>query len=130
MNTYNDESTSKVTLLEGAVEVKIAGSRKLLKPGQQAQVNNDIKLVNGADLDAVMAWKNGLFQFGDKADLQQIMRRISRWYDVDIYYEGTFTDQYFGGEIPMNSNLSQVLEILRTSGVKFVIEGKKVVVKT
>ena len=86
--------------------------------------------INGVDIEEVMAWKNGKFQFGEKADLHLIMRKIARWYDVDVEYEGGTINQRFGGEMPMNSNLSQVLEILRTSGVNFTIDGKKVIVKS
>jgi transmembrane sensor len=130
MDTYEDEGINKVTLLEGSIQISISNHRNLLKPGQQAQINEDIKLINGVDIDEVMAWKNGKFQFGEKADLNLIMKKIARWYDVDVEYEGGEIHQEFGGEMPMNSNLSQVLEILRTSGVKFTIDGKKVIVKS
>jgi len=128
INTYADERVNKITLLEGSISVSINDQEDLMRPGQQAQVNNKIKLVNGVDIEAVMAWKNGIFQFGDKMDLQLIMGKIARWYDVDIDYQGGAINQKFGGEIPMNSNLSEVLEILKTSGVKFTIDGKKVMV--
>lgn len=130
INTYNDEGTSKVTLLEGSVKVSKLNSQSFLKPGQQAQIGNGIRLVKGVNLEEVMSWKNGMFQFGQKADLRLIMKKIARWYDVDVDYEGTAINQQFGGEMPMSSNLSQVLEILKTSGVKFTIEGKKVIVKS
>ncbi|MEO5892161.1 MAG: FecR domain-containing protein [Ferruginibacter sp.] len=129
INTYQDDRVNKVTLLEGSVKVSLNGHENFLKPGQQAQIRDDIKLINGVNIDEVMAWKNGMFQFGEKTDLQTIMKKIERWYDVDVNYEGGIVSQRFGGEIPMNSNLSQVLEILRTSGVKFTIDGKKVIVK-
>ncbi|MEP7143694.1 MAG: FecR domain-containing protein [Ferruginibacter sp.] len=129
INTYEEERINKVTLLEGSIKIAINNHARLIKPGQQAQVNDEIKLVDGINTEEVMAWKNGLFQFGEKADLNIIMRKIARWYDVTVDYEGGVADQRFGGEIPMNSNLSQVLEILRTSGVKFTIDGKKVIVK-
>ncbi|MEO6328272.1 MAG: FecR domain-containing protein [Ginsengibacter sp.] len=130
INSYGDEGMNKVTLLEGSIKVSLNNYQNLLKPGQQAQITNDIKLVNAVDIEKVMAWKNGKFQFGEKADLHLIMKKIARWYDVDVEYEGGPVTQRFGGEMPMNSNLSQVLEILKTSGVKFTIDGKKVIVKS
>ncbi len=129
INTYDDDGTSKVTLLEGSVKIIKDGKQNLLKPGQQAQISDNIQVINNINVDEVIAWKNGQFQFGDKADLHLIMKKIARWYDVDIAYEGGPVNQRFGGEMPMNSNLSQVLEILKTSGVKFKIDGKKVIVK-
>jgi transmembrane sensor len=130
INTYENEGINKVTLLEGSIKVSISNHQNFLKPGQQAQIKDDIKMVNGVDIEEVVAWKNGKFQFGEKADLNQIMRKIARWYDVDVEFEGGAINQRFGGEMPMNSNLSQVLEILRTSGVNFTIDGKKVIVKS
>lgn len=130
INTYEDEGINKVTLLEGSVKVSINNHEDILKPGQQAQIKDDIKLVNGVDMEEVMAWKIGKFQFGEKADLNLIMMKIARWYDVDVEYEGRIIHQQFGGEMPMNSNLSEVLEILRTSGVNFTIDGKKVIVRS
>ena len=129
VNTYDDEADIKVTLLEGSVKVIKGNSSGLLKPGQQAQVTTDIRIVNTVDVDEVMAWKNGKFQFGEKTDIGSIMRQIARWYDVDVVYDGAVPKQRFGGEMPRNSNLSQVLEILKTSGVKFSIEGRKVTIR-
>jgi ferric-dicitrate binding protein FerR (iron transport regulator) len=128
-NTYQDEGTNKVTLLEGSIAVSMGSYKNVIKPGQQAQISKDIKVINAVDLEEVMAWKNGKFQFGVNSDLHVIMKKIARWYDVDVEYESGRITQRFGGELPMDSNLSQVLEILRTSGVKFTIAGKKVIVK-
>jgi transmembrane sensor len=130
IDTYQDEGINKITLLEGSVKISLNNHQNLLKPGQQAQIKDDIKLVSGVDLEEVVAWKNGKFQFGEKADLHLIMKKIARWYDVDVDYEGGAINQRFGGELPMSSNLSQVLEILRISGVNFTIDGKKVIVKS
>jgi len=74
-----------------------------------------------------MAWKNGKFYF-DGADIKAIMRQISRWYDVDVQYEGPVTEREFGGQMPRASNLSEVLRILEESNVHFRLEGKKLVV--
>jgi ferric-dicitrate binding protein FerR (iron transport regulator) len=116
--------------LEGSIKVSTGNHQNLLTPGQQAQITNTIKLISDVDIEEVMAWKNGKFQFGEKADLHLIMLKIARWYDVEVEYDGGIINQRFGGEMPMNSNLSEVLEILRTSGVKFTIDGKKIKVKS
>jgi len=142
INTYEDDAMIKTTLLEGSVKMSADNGQRsvIIKPGQQAilqsaqdknQGNHSIPkiMVQAANIEEVMAWKNGKFQFGDQADLHLIMKKIARWYDVDVEYEGGELNQMFGGEMPMSSNLSQVLEILRTSGVKFILDGKKVIVK-
>ena len=134
VNSYEDEATVQTTLLEGSVKVSKNNASKILSPGQQAQVNNDlsrdrsIKVLKDIDLDAVIAWKNGYFSFG-QTDLGTLMRQIGRWYDVEIVYAGAIPRRRFGGEISRNTSLSQVLKALEESKVHFRIEGKKVIVQ-
>ena len=130
VNAYDDESDIKVTLLEGSVRVSSIQHPgfSILKPGQQAQISSDIKVVNGADIEEVMAWKNGLFQFGG-SDVETVMRQLSRWYDVDIKYEGPKPIANFRGTISRQESIAEVLKMLElTKAVKFRIEGKTVIV--
>ncbi|MGH2565646.1 MAG: FecR family protein, partial [Ginsengibacter sp.] len=81
VNAYDDEEALKVTLLEGSVKVSQGNSNQTLSPGEQAQVTSQkqIYLDKAPDLDQVMAWKNGLFNF-NKTDIGTIMRQVQRWY--------------------------------------------------
>jgi ferric-dicitrate binding protein FerR (iron transport regulator) len=126
---YTDEAAVQTTLLEGAVKIHTAGQARLLHPGQQAQLaqTGDIRVVNDVDLEQVIAWKTGLFQF-NRADLHQVMRQVARWYDVDIRYEGYIPQREFGGKISRSSSIADVLKILELSKVHFRIEGKTIVV--
>jgi len=129
INAYDDEAVIKTTLLEGAVKIMKGNTSALLKPGDQAQVssNGNIKVITDADVDQAVAWKNGYFQFR-RDNLQQVLRQLTRWYDVDVKYDGLITDMQFGGRISRNNNLSEVLKILELSNVHFRIEGKTIVV--
>lgn len=128
VNAYDDEPNIKVTLLEGSVKVSKNELTGMLKPGQQAQINSEIKLLDNPDLDQVMAWKNGLFKF-DGSDVTSVMRQVSRWYDVEIIYEGEKPIANFRGTISRQGNISEVLKMLElTKAVNFRIEGKKVFV--
>jgi ferric-dicitrate binding protein FerR (iron transport regulator) len=128
VNTYTDENAVKITLLEGAVKISKAGSAEMLKPGQQAQVTAIIKVVDGIDTDAVMAWKNGFFHFGNTS-IQELMKQLARWYDIDIVYKGEIPQRAFGGEISREANLSQVLKILNESKVRCRLEGTKLIIE-
>jgi transmembrane sensor len=133
VNAYEDEEDIKVTLLEGSVKIlRSAQDDKgtLLKPGQQAVVREgeNIHVVNDVDVEMIMGWKNGKFEF-DKTDLTTIMRQISRWYDVEVVYEKKATTEKFGGGISRNLPLSGVLQMLENSGVHFRLEGKKLFVQ-
>lgn len=127
VNAYDDEADIKVTLLEGSVKVSNGSASDFLKPGQQAQITTAIKVVNAVVVEQVVAWKNGLFQF-NRGSLQEVMRQIARWYDVDVTYEGIIPERQFGGKINRDANASQVLKILEESKVNFRIEGKKIFV--
>ena len=129
INAYPDELEMKTTLIEGSVKVINATNKKILKPGQQIQINRDgeINVNSHADIDQTLAWKNGLFNFNG-ASLETVLRQLSRWYDVDIVYNAKIPAKKFGGEIQRDLNLSEVLEVLKETGVHYKIENKKLYV--
>ncbi|HMH21377.1 MAG TPA: FecR domain-containing protein [Puia sp.] len=125
---YANESAVKTTLLSGGVKVFWGDKHSILKPGQQALVNaSGLKLTDEVNIDAVIAWKNGFFNF-DNADIPAVMRQIGRWYDVEVNYEGTMPVRSFGGKMNRNLHLSEVVEILKTSDINCRIEGRKLIV--
>src|SRR5690606_10709012 len=110
-----DEPHLKTTLVEGAVRIGNA----VLRPGE-AYVNGEIITANiGQDL----AWKNGVFNF-DKMPIEMVMRQLDRWYDITIEYEEGIPDVKVGGEMGMDLNLSQVLNILSDMEVNYRLEGR------
>ncbi|GLU54699.1 FecR family protein [Dyadobacter frigoris] len=136
VNGYEDEEFVKTTLLEGSVKVKLSGSKNveaILKPGQQAQLSQSTDLqaskisIQEVDTENVISWKNGYFKF-DNISLQELMRQISRWYDVEVVYEGPVKDYEFVGQIERSANLTKVLKVLELGGVHFRIEGKKIII--
>lgn len=131
INAYSDESEVKTTLLEGSVKVTENNNTALLKPGEQAGVNNIVGniAIKQVDVDKVVAWKNGLFRF-DGDDIDNIMRQISRWYDVDVQYEGKKPQGHFSGIINRNLPLSKLLYMLKLNEVKFDEKGKGVTIKS
>lgn len=129
INAYNDEPAIITTLLEGSVKVDKDNTIVTIKPGEEAVWANhghQFK-IDQADLDAAVAWKNGLFQF-NHASIASILRQASRWYDVEISYKENIPQLTFSGNLPRNVNASRLLEILSITGVHFNIEGKKIIV--
>ncbi|SMC38036.1 FecR family protein [Pedobacter africanus] len=130
INSYADEGSVKTTLAEGSVRViPAAEAEKItLKPGEQSELDNKGIKVKKADLEAVLAWKQGDFIF-DGEDLKSIMRKVARWYDVEVIYKGVFDHLKFGGSISRSKNISSVLGIMEETGsVHFHIEGKRITV--
>lgn len=129
INTYQDEPSVKVTLLEGSIRVNKEKSSVILKPGQQASVSGQSQSipVKNADVGQVMAWKNGEFKF-QSTPMEEMMRQISRWYDVEVVYEGDIKADPVSGTMKREWTASQTLDVLKWMGYKFRIEGKKITV--
>jgi len=129
VSAYPDEQAYVTTLLEGSIKIAIGdeSAGKLLKPGQQAMVSQYIK-VEAADPDAAVAWKNDIFYFSDEP-VQNIMRKLGRWYNVEVEFRGTIAKTGLWGQISMKKSLSEVLEVLEETGqVHFNVQGRRVIV--
>jgi transmembrane sensor len=130
INAYGDEPMAKITLVNGVVAVTHQDRRVVLNPGQQARIDGaQLSVAAGVDVDEVLAWKNGQFQF-DNAGTAEIMRQVARWYDVDVRYEGDVLQRHFSGGVPRAANVSALLHVLElTKSVRFRIDGKQIIVQ-
>jgi ferric-dicitrate binding protein FerR (iron transport regulator) len=151
INAYPDEKEIKTTLFQGSVRVSRETSTSVvgvntnneklsvvLRPGQQTALvvgvntnNRDFKVLSNVDLEAVMAWKNGLFAFHN-ADLPTVMRQLSRWYNIDVTYEGNVPREkfLFNGKMGKDLSLDTVLDLLANARVHYRIEpGNKLVIR-
>jgi hypothetical protein len=127
INAYSDEDDIKTTLLEGSVRLASGNSHNLLKPGEQGIVKgNNIRVIE-VDAERTAAWKNGFFDF-NRASIRDIMKQLSRWYNIEVVYNGKVSDDEFMGRIERNVKLSQVLHVLELSHVHFKVEDKKITV--
>lgn len=132
INAYANEPNNKTTLLEGSVKVSNLSTlaSNILKPGQQSVIasSSNFVLVRNVDAEDAITWKDGFFSFNDE-NLQTIMNKISRWYNVDIDYRGAKMDKLFGGRISRFNSVNEVLETLQATGdVHFKIEERRILV--
>jgi transmembrane sensor len=127
---YHDETFLKTTLTEGSVAMSKNGNEVLLKPGEGgiAPIGTNKIQVAATDASQDLAWKNGQFYF-NRTDLTAIMKQLARWYDLEIRYAGKVPDKRFVGKISRYTNLSDVLDVLRLSGLKFSMTGKTLIVE-
>lgn len=138
INAYNDDNSMKTTLLEGSIKVGLVNHEKeenkteaftILKPGQQSVLTDGTIRIVQADMEEAIAWKNGYFKFNSES-LSTVMHQLSRWYDVEVVYEGEISKDRFGGTISRYKNVADVLEMLEsTKLVKFKVEGRKIIVR-
>ncbi len=89
VSAYEEESI-KTSLLEGAVKI----ADKVLKPGE-AFINGKVVKTN---IEQDIAWKNGNFYFDD-AELKDILRQFTRWYDIEVIYQGPLKNRKFFGVV-------------------------------
>ena len=125
IDAYSDEPSIRTTLLEGSVRVSLPSPlsgegldrnfSKLIKPRQQSKVNETIKVFN-VDTEETVAWKNGYFMFNNE-NIQSIMRKISRWYNVDIEYQGNISQKALWGSLSRFKNVSEVIDMLELTGL-------------
>lgn len=156
INAYDDEEAVRTTLLEGKVRVSKsvplqsgsnqqsameAGRAVVLKPGEQAVLaaansptsrgftidHSPLTIHHSPDLEQVVAWKNGVFNFQD-ATLEQVMRQLARWYDIEVVYEKGIPEIEFEGEMNRQNELTSVLHSLERLGVHFKIQGRRLTV--
>jgi ferric-dicitrate binding protein FerR (iron transport regulator) len=148
INSYGDEHPVVTTLLEGRIKVSISQGQnssavsginvnlkrqtsnfKLLAPGQQATITSGSKIIvkDHADTESAVAWMKGFFDFHN-ADIKNVMKQVSRWYNVDIQYTGVIPAQAFEGNIDRNIPLSELLSTLQQmgSGITYKVEGRTV----
>lgn len=144
INAY--ENVYKTTLLTGKVMVRsealpIATGKQpdkkaqhsvILKPGQQASVSHSSQRshaisVQTVDVDKVMAWRRGFFNFDD-VGLKEVMPQLARWYDIDVEYRGRVPDITFAGEMSRGMKWPGVLKALEESKVHFKTEGRKIII--
>jgi ferric-dicitrate binding protein FerR (iron transport regulator) len=126
INAYRDEPNTKATLLEGSVKVTDGNNTAILKPGQQAELAGNIN-ISEANVDEIVAWKNGYFRFEDKK-LEDIMRVIARWYDIKVVFlDESVKNETYGALSTRFDNISALLNIMQQTGdAKFSIEGSTV----
>ncbi len=125
IKAYKEEKSTKATLLDGSIAVSTNTESVALRPGQQAIITSNIQ-VQGVDTTEVSGWKEGYFLYNG-ADIETVMRDISRWYGVDVQFEGSITNKKLSAHLSRNRNVSDVLEALQASGYHFKIEGRKTI---
>ena len=133
VNGYDNERVQTV-LLSGSVGVsslKNPSVEQMIRPNEMVEVNvsTGVCEVKTVDAAAYVAWKEGYFSF-EQETLEQIMAKLSRWYDVQVVFENEeVRTQRFTGRVDRNENFQGVLNLLqRTLLVKFKVEGNRIIV--
>ncbi len=127
VSAYKGESI-RTTLLEGKVRIEEGSGVLMMEPGSEVINRNGALSSRKADVESVMAWKEGVFYF-DQQPLRLIMNQLSRWYDVDIEYRDDVQNERFSGTVSRSGSVADVLGIMEETGVvHFKITGRRIIV--
>ncbi len=131
IHAYRNEKNITTTLIEGKVRVSSPQGQAILQPGDQAIYNGHGIQVSLAKNTTTLTWKDDIFVF-DSETLGNIMQQLSRWYSIEVQFANKDIRQIrFTGSISKHQDIDQVLRLLEITGkVKFIIDNKKIYVKT
>lgn len=130
VTSYADENVARTALLSGKVQVRIDAQEYRLEPGQRTVYHKADNRVDkeAFDVEEALAWRNGLFLFRAEP-VESVMRKIARWYDVDVVYQGDMRGKQFSGSVSRYDEIQDVLDMLTLTGtVRFKVEGRRVIV--
>jgi transmembrane sensor len=133
IKAYRDEPNIYTTLVEGKVRVNSAVSNQILKPNQQTNLNLEANSMTITEVNVYneISWKDGVFIFRKKP-LGDIMKVLSRWYDVDVHFANPeLKDLGFNGVLGKDQNIEDILETIKNFGVieDYDIENNKIILK-
>ncbi|WP_432328174.1 FecR family protein [Mucilaginibacter sp. P25] len=130
IRVFKDDGVGRTTLLEGKVSITSYDKQdaQILKPGEQARISNGSMTIGKVNINDAIAWKDGYFRFTN-TPIEQVMRELSRWYGIEVHYDGPIPMENFNGKISRLKNISKVLVALEaTKTVHFKVEGRRVTV--
>lgn len=129
INSYTDEPAVRTTLLKGSVRLKNSQHTMVLQPGQQAIMQKDITIDKNANIDGAVAWKSGKFNF-EGASLEEFLRQLARWYDIDIEYTGPTRKMMISGKLGRDLDLEELLEALgQDLRIQYKVENRKLIIQ-
>ncbi len=122
VNSYTDEKHVVTTLAEGSVRVRSKGQQRLIIPGQQTLLSKEgTFIIQPADIETALSWKDGNLVF-KSATIEEIMRQVQRWYNVEVVYQGKVSKRVFSGGLSRSSKLSVLLNVLKDSDINFELK--------
>lgn len=127
INAYGDENNISTSLLQGSIKIWAQNvAAKVLSPGEKAILADNELDIQRSNVEDEIDWVNNDFVFNN-SDLCSILRKVSRWYDVEIDCPAELSNMRFSGKISRSKNIQQVLNTMELTGlVNFKIEERRI----
>ena len=133
IKAYNDDDEISTTLVEGKILVQKGEKKQILSPNQQSRTSEDSSAIQVVEIDASqeVSWMSGMFTFNEES-LGEMMKVLSRWYDVDVVFESAERRDYvFTGILERTKSFADILELIEATSdgeVKFEIKGRTITI--
>lgn len=120
----------QTTLVSGSVKINSdRGESLILKPSQQAILSPESGNIEVRTVDVAFytSWVKGKIYFKDQR-LEDIMKTLSRWYDIDVKYANEeVKNKRFGCNVDRYGEITPFVELLEaTKDVKISINHKTI----
>jgi ferric-dicitrate binding protein FerR (iron transport regulator) len=129
-NVKSYDAEPKVQLTEGKIKVRKNGQEIEISAGNEVlSKHGELETSKLDNPEEATAWKDGFFSFDGKG-VAQILDELTRWYGIDVVYNGTLSQKRYEGGINKNSTLAQVCSALNDlTDYNFKIEGNKLLIE-
>lgn len=131
VSAYPGEAKTAAVLETGSIVFRASGNEYPMRPGECAEYDDATQktVVTEVDTRYYTAWRTGTLYFDD-APLSEIMKSLSRWYDIEVRFTDRSLEQLrFSGAAERKNSLNHILNLLEnTQDVKFTTTKDKVVV--
>ena len=132
VKAYPDEREERTTLVEGSVGLRHAGKVYMLRPNDQAVVEEgrEVRLTR-VDARKEGLWRTGMFVF-ERETLESLMGELARWYNVTVFYTNErLKTLHFSGELDRYEDIGRILHMVGlTTDVTFSLQGRTVIVSS
>lgn len=133
VNAYENTGKTITTLVEGKVKIETKDKlsiNKILSPDEQAvfDLSDKSVKVDKVDVSLYTGWKEGKFIFHNEK-LKNIMDVLTRWYSAEVLFMNrSAEDLRFSGSIDRYGDISQILEIIKSTNKVKITVNKTVIV--
>ncbi len=132
VSSYGTDNEIVTTLIEGSVKVKVGTTEMTLQPGEQAILfkKKDTIAKKMVNTELFTSWKDGRYIF-EYENLESVMKKIGRWYNVEIFYDDEQAKQYhFKGTLNKYDEIKNTLYIIElATNLEFEITKTTVLIK-
>jgi ferric-dicitrate binding protein FerR (iron transport regulator) len=127
--SYPGEEFAHVTLATGKLLVREGEREVVLRPGQQARINEREFSIREVDARLYTGWTRNLFTF-DEEPLELIGNKLTRWYGYTFIFEDdVLKNTCFSGVLSRYATIAEALDVLEmTTNVQFSIHAGEVTV--